>query len=211
MTKHLEILIKRYPDLSDLVTDLERAFNLWRESFASGHKTLVCGNGGSAADNEHIVGELMKGFLHKRPVDEEFANKARAEFGEYGAYLAANLQGALPAISLNSQLSLLTAYGNDVAFDMAYAQQVYGYGKPGDVLLALSTSGNAQNVVNAVQVAKLCSLVTIGFTGSSGGKLAELCDVAIKVPDDETYRIQERHMAIYHTLCIMLEEAFFHN
>ncbi len=211
MKKHLDTLIARYPDVSGLVTDLERAFSLWRDSFASGHKTLICGNGGSAADSEHIVGELMKGFLRKRPVAEEFTRQAEATFGEHGVYLASHLQGALSAISLNSQQSLLTAYSNDVAFDMAYAQQVYGYGRTGDVLLALSTSGNAQNVVNAVQVAKLRSLRTIAFTGSPGGKLATLCDVVIKVPDHKTYRIQERHLAIYHTLCIMLEESFFEN
>lgn len=211
MNKHLVTLVKRYPDLQDLGPDLEKAFTLWRDSFASGHKTLICGNGGSAADSEHIVGELMKGFLRKRPVESDFAKQAKGQFGEHGNYLTSHLQAALPAISLNSQHSLLTAYGNDVAFDMAYAQQVYGYGQPGDVLVALSTSGNAPNVVNAVQVAKLRSLVTIGFTGSTGGELGQLCHVTIKVPDHETYRIQERHLAIYHSLCIMLEEAFFHH
>lgn len=209
MDKHLVTLVNRYPDLEVLVPDLEKAFSLWRASFAAGKKSLICGNGGSAADSEHIVGELMKGFLRKRPVDSSFAKLAQDKFGEHGVYLANHLQGALPAISLTSQQSLLTAYGNDVAFDMAFAQQVYGYGEPGDVLVALSTSGNAQNVINAVKVAKLTSLVTIGFTGKDGGELAKLCDVTIKVPEHETYRIQERHLAIYHSLCIMLEEAFF--
>lgn len=209
MDRHLTALIRRYPDLSELVPVLNEVFCLWRDSFAAGNKSLICGNGGSASDSEHIVGELMKGFLLRRPVDSAFLDKATAQFGEHGNYLASNLQGALPAISLTSQQSLLTAFANDVAFDMAYAQQVYGYGQPGDVLVALSTSGNAQNVVHAVQVAKLRSLVTIGFTGRDGGKLAGLCDVTIQVPEDETYRIQERHIAIYHTLCIMLEETFF--
>ena len=209
MDKHLTTLIQRYPDLSDLVPVLHEVFSLWRDSFAAGHKSLICGNGGSASDSEHIVGELMKGFLLKRPVDLSFSNEAKTQFGEHGDYLASHLQGALPAISLNSHQSLLTAFANDVAFDMVYAQQVYGYGQPGDVLVALSTSGNAQNVANAVRVAKLRSLVTIGFTGRDGGKLAGLCDVTIQVPEQETYRIQERHIAIYHTLCIMLEETFF--
>ena len=209
MNKHLDSLIQRYPDLAPLRHDLEKAFNLWYGSFASEGKTLICGNGGSAADSEHIVGELMKGFVRKRPVGADFIKEAASQFGDHGNYLASHLQGALPALSLSSHQSLLTAYGNDVAFDMAYAQQVYGYGKPGDVLVALSTSGNAENVINAAQVARLRSLVVIGFTGSRGGALASLCDVAIRVPDHETYRIQERHQAIYHTLCIMLEEAFF--
>lgn len=209
MSKHLATLITRYPDLETLLDDLEQAFRLWRDSFAAGHKTLVCGNGGSAADSEHIVGELMKGFLRKRPVSNEFKDLAETSFGEQGTYLAYHLQGALPAISLTSQQGLITAFGNDVAFDLVYAQQVYGYGRPRDVLVALSTSGNSQNVVQALRVAKLRSLVTIGFTGCSGGQMEKLCDVTIRVPDTETYRIQERHLAIYHTLCIMLEEAFF--
>lgn len=209
MKKHIEALILRYPDLKDISSDLEKAFDIWQMSFATGNKTLVCGNGGSASDSEHIVGELMKGFLSRRPLDDDLREQMQTAYGDHGIYLANHLQGALPAISLSSQLGLLTAYGNDVAFDMVYAQQVYGYGQPGDVLVGLSTSGNSANVVHAVQIAKLRSVRTIGFTGSGGGKLAELCDVTIKVPDDETYRIQERHLAIYHTLCIMLEETFF--
>lgn len=207
--KHIETLIQRYPDLGVLSQDLEKAFNIWKNSYASGNKTLICGNGGSASDSEHIVGELMKGFTSRRPIDEEFKKQLKGTYGEHGEYLANHLQGALPAISLSSQTSLLTAYGNDVAFDMAYAQQVYGYGKPGDVLIALSTSGNSTNIVHAAQIAKLRSLQVIGFTGSNGGKLAKIGDVTIRIPDDETYRIQERHLAIYHTLCLMLEEAFF--
>lgn len=211
MNKHLKTLASRYPDLEAILPELEQAFDLWHASFAAGKKTLICGNGGSAADSEHIVGELMKGFVRRRPVDSEFTQLAQSQFGEHGIYLAEHLQGALPAISLTSQKSLLTAFSNDVAFDMAYAQQVYGYGEPGDVLVALSTSGNAQNVINAAQVAKLKSLVTIGFTGSDGGELKDICDVTIKVPEQETYRIQERHLAIYHALCLMLEESFFDN
>ena len=209
MSKHLELLITRYPDLEPCLQDIEHAFGLWRSSYANGNKTLVCGNGGSAADAEHIVGELMKGFLLQRPVSGSFADKAFDTFGEEGRYIASHLQGALPAISLTSQQSLLTAFGNDVAFDMVYAQQVYGYGRAGDVLIALSTSGNAPSMIRAVPVARLQSMISIGFTGKSGGKMLDVCDVTIRVPDEETYRIQERHIAIYHTLCIMLEEAFF--
>jgi D-sedoheptulose 7-phosphate isomerase len=211
MNKHLELLVERYPDLRECLEDLLQAFAIWKDSFASGHKTLVCGNGGSASDSEHIVGELMKGFLQKRPVGQDLFHEAEALYGDHGKYLASHLQGALPAISLNSQLSLLTAFGNDVAFDMVYAQQVYGYGQPGDVLVALSTSGNSRNVLHAVQVAKLRGLKVISFTGERGGSISELSDVTIRIPDHETYRIQERHLAIYHTLCIMLEEEFFSN
>lgn len=209
MLNHINVLITRYPDLEPCRDQIERAFILWKDSFTAGRKTLVCGNGGSASDSEHIVGELMKGFVKKRPLGMEFAQEAKSMFGASGEYLAANLQGALPAISLTSQQSLITAIGNDTCYDLVYAQQVYGYGKAGDVLVAMSTSGNAKNVIHAAQVAKLKSMVTIGFTGRDGGELAELCDVTIKVPDIETYRIQERHLAIYHTLCLMLEEAFF--
>ncbi|MDI9484072.1 MAG: SIS domain-containing protein [Bacillota bacterium] len=209
MNTHLRTLLTRYPDLESCLRDVNEAFEIWRDSFASGHKTLICGNGGSAADSEHIVGELMKGFISRRPVGEDFLLKAEALYGDHGRYLANHLQGALPAISLSSQLGLISAFGNDVSFDMVYAQQVYGYGKPGDVLVAISTSGNSPNVLHAVQVAKLRGLGVIGFTGKHGGEMAKLCDVSIQVPDDETYRIQERHLAIYHTLCIMLEEEFF--
>lgn len=207
--KQIQTLIERYPDLKPISQDLEAAFTIWKDSYANGNKTLICGNGGSASDSEHIVGELMKGFISRRPVNEEFRQELQDAYGQHGDYLANHLQGALPAISLSSQTSLLTAYGNDVAFDMGYAQQVYGYGEPGDILIALSTSGNSTNIVHAAQIAKLRSLQVIGFTGSGGGKLAEICDVTIKIPDNETYRIQERHLAIYHTLCLMLEETFF--
>lgn len=209
MNKHLELMISRCPELDACVADLEEAFQLWRGSFASGYKTLVCGNGGSAADGEHIVGELMKGFLLERPLGGAFFKQAVEAFGDHGRYLASHLQGALPTISLSSHTGLVTAFGNDVTFDTVYAQQVYGYGVPGDVLIALSTSGNSKNVINAIQVATLRGLVTIGFTGSSGGQMADLCDVTIRAPHQETYRIQECHQAMYHTLCAMLEEAFF--
>lgn len=210
ITRHIAVLLERYPDLTACQEQIESAFHLWEESFRFGGKTLICGNGGSAADSEHIVGELMKGFLQKRPLSEEFLQKAKEAYGEQGEYLASHLQGALPAISLVSQQSLITAFGNDVSFDLAFAQQVYGYGQKGDFLAALSTSGNAKNVVYAVQTAKLLGLKTLGLTGLRGGKLEELCDVTIRVPDNETYRIQERHQAIYHTLCLMLEEVFFY-
>ncbi len=211
MIRHLDVLEARYPNLATCLTDVQVAFELWRESFGQGNKALICGNGGSAADSEHIVGELMKGFVRRRPPNPELVQRAEDLFGEDGGFIAQHLQGALPAISLTSQQSLLTAFGNDVNFDLVYAQQVFGYGRPGDVLVALSTSGNSLNTVYAVMVARLLGLRTIGFTGRVGGRLKELCDVTICVPEDETYKVQELHQAVYHTLCLMLEEAFFAN
>jgi D-sedoheptulose 7-phosphate isomerase len=170
-------------------------------SFASGGKLLVCGNGGSAADADHIVGELMKGFYKKRSLPAEEASK----LGEYARYL----QGALPAIALTQHAALSTAFLNDVNPEMGFAQQVYGYGRDGDVLLGISTSGNSKNVCNAVRVAMNLGIKTIGLTGRKGGRLSEISDVCIGVPADITADIQELHLPIYHTLCAMLEELFF--
>ncbi len=202
-------LITTYPDLTNTAPQIGEAFELWKNSFDQGHKTLVCGNGGSAADSEHIVGELMKGFMLKRTLPTEERALLEREYGEIGAYLGRHLQGALPTISLVSQTSLISAFTNDVAADLVFAQQVYGYGQPGDVLVGLSTSGNSANVLNALRVAKIKGLVTIGFTGADGGKMKELCNVTIRVPYHSTPDIQERHLAVYHTLCALLEQAFF--
>ncbi|GAA3399878.1 SIS domain-containing protein [Paenibacillus hodogayensis] len=207
----LETCIAKYPELSECVPDIERAFETMRDSYSAGGKVLLAGNGGSASDCEHIVGELMKGFMSRRPVHDSMRRKLR-QFGDAeGDYLADRLQGALPAISLVSHTALATAYANDVAADMVFAQQVFGYGKPGDVLIGLSTSGNSANVVRALQVARAQDLRTIGLTGRGGGAMKELCDVTIRVPYDVTPDIQERHLPIYHALCIMLEDAFFGN
>lgn len=208
MSRTLEDLIARYPELAVCRADIERAYEAARSSFERGGKMLLAGNGGSAADCEHVVGELMKGFMSPRRLGEGEREKFAA-WGEEGAYIADRLQGALPAISLVSQSALATAYINDVAADMVFAQQVYGYGRPGDTLVVFSTSGNSVNVVRAVQVAKSLGLATIAFTGRGGGKLASLCDVVIRVPCERTPDIQERHLPIYHALCIMLEETFF--
>lgn len=177
--------------------------------FRSGGKLLLCGNGGSASDCEHIVGELMKGFMLPRPLPESVKAKILTAWPEQGAYLSNHLQGALPAISLVSHTSLSTALINDVAADMVYAQQVYGYGRPGDALLALSTSGNAKNVLNAVRIAGVCDMNTIAITGSSGGELFHLAQCVIRLPADKTYRIQELTLAVYHCLCAMLEREIF--
>lgn len=198
---HLERLCGRYPQLGALQEEIRRAYEVLRDGYEAGGKLLVCGNGGSASDSEHIVGELMKGFYKKRPLGEE----KRRKYGE----LAGHLQGALPAIALTGHPALSTAFLNDVDPEMVFAQQVYGYGTKEDVLLAMSTSGNSRNVVNAVRVAKAKQMKTIGFTGKSGGTLGGLCDVCLRAPAEVTADIQEYHLPIYHALCAMLEEHFF--
>lgn len=209
MTQALESLIKTYPDLEGCRQDLYTAYTILKQTYTNDGKTLICGNGGSAADSEHIVGELMKGFMLKRPLPDSVRQKFRDFFPEEGDYLADHLQGALQSISLVSHSGLISAFTNDVAAETVFAQQVYGYGRKGDVLLAISTSGNSANVVRAVQVAKVMGLSTIGLTGKKGGKLADLCDVTIKAPRDQTHQIQELHLPIYHALCIALEADFF--
>jgi D-sedoheptulose 7-phosphate isomerase len=205
----LEKMLSKYPELNVCLDDIHHAFSLMKESFANKGKLLLCGNGGSASDCEHIVGELMKGFMSRRPITSEMQGKLNIFGDDEGGYLGRHLQGALPAISLVSHTSLMTAFSNDVAADMVFAQQVFGYGSTGDVLLGISTSGNSANVIRAIQVAKAIGVKTIGLTGRSGGKMKELCDAAICVPWESTPDIQERHLPIYHALCIMLEEEFF--
>ena len=208
MNANLEKLFEKYPELCVCQTSIIDSFEAIKKAYQSGRKVLLAGNGGSAADCEHVVGELMKGFMSKRPLPQEMKEKLKEVSGG-NDYLGEHLQGALPAISLVSHSALMTAFANDVAPDMVFAQQVYGYGKAGDVFIGFSTSGNSNNINHAVKVAKALGLVTIGFTGKSGGALKTLCDVTISVPFDSTPDIQERHLPIYHTLCIMLEEAFF--
>ncbi len=204
-----EKLIEKDSELRVCVPDIQRAFEILARTYAHGGKVLVCGNGGSAADSEHIVGELMKGYLLARPVPEPIRRRLVEAFPKQGAYLAGHLQGALPTLSLVSQTSLLTAFANDVAPDMAFAQQVYGYGKEGDAVIGISTSGRSENVLNALRVARALGLATIGFTGKHGGEMPEVCEVTICVPWDLTADVQERHLSIYHALCALLEEEFF--
>lgn len=205
----LEQLFDTVPQLTACGSSIENAFELLRQCYTQGGKVLACGNGGSAADSEHIVGELMKGFILKRRICLTDSEKLKSVFPEDGQYLAENLQGALPAISLVSQSAISSAFINDVAPDMVFAQQVYGYGRPGDVLIGLSTSGNSKNVVNAIKVAKVFGIKTVGMTGESGGMMNELCDICIKVPATATYRVQEFHLPVYHALCAMIEAEFF--
>lgn len=207
--KILDNTIINHPMLESCKPDITQAFLLFKQCYLQGGKVLVCGNGGSAADSEHIVGELMKGFLLKRKIPAIKINKLKAAFPDDWEYLANNLQGALPAISLVSQIALSSAYINDMSADMVYAQQVYGYAREGDILIGISTSGNSRNVVNASKVAKVLGVRTIGLTGKNGGMMNKYCDVIITVPETETYRIQELHIPVYHALCAMVEAAFF--
>jgi D-sedoheptulose 7-phosphate isomerase len=208
MTK-IDQLISSYPELDSCATQIQAAFEILRTCFRGGGKVLTCGNGGSAADAEHMVGELMKGYFLKRPVPEEIRAKLVSNSPQNSDYLADHLQGALPAMSLVSQAPLVFAIANDIAADMVFAQQVYGYGRDGDTLIGISTSGNARNVIHAMQVARALGLNTIGLTGPIGGALKPLCDVCICVPGENTPAIQERHLPIFHVLCAMLEEEFF--
>ena len=211
LRRHTDLLGERYPALKECVADVVRAYDVLETCFSSGHKLLIAGNGGSCADAEHIVGELMKGFKRKRKCPETFAKELMAVDGIRGAELAQKLQGGLPALALNGHPGLHSAFINDVADGglLTYAQQVYGYGKEGDVLLGISTSGNSKNVMNAAVVARALGMKVIGLTGKSGGELAQFADVAVKAPASETYMIQELHLPIYHCLCLMLEERFF--
>ena len=211
LQKHIDLLIERYPVLADCKSDIIQAYDILEACFSNGNKLLIAGNGGSCADANHIVGELMKGFKLKRKCSAQFAEKLKNIDSTRGAELAESLQGGLPAIALDGHQALNTAFINDVAGGglLTYAQQVYGYGKAGDVLLGISTSGNSKNIMNATVVARATGIKVIGLTGAKGGELATVADVAIKVPSTETYMIQELHLPVYHTLCLMLEERFF--
>ena len=192
-------LLTRYPQLNICKNDIENALSLMIDTYKKGGKILVCGNGGSSADADHIVGELMKGFLKSRKVtDERIPQELREK-----------LQGALPAISLSAHTSLMTATINDNDADMVFAQQVYGYAKDNDLLIGISTSGNSKNVVNAVKVAKSLGVKTIALTGETGGELKQFADVTICAPSTETYKIQEYHLPIYHYLCASVENEIF--
>ena len=209
MNQHLENLVERYPQLDVCKSEINQAYELMEEAYRNGSKLLVCGNGGSASDSEHIVGELMKEFKLKRKVYSEQATALKSIDPELGQILADNLQGALPAISLTGHSSLQTAFMNDAVPELVFAQQVNGYGKPGDVFLGISTSGNSKNVLYAAVNAKAKGLKVIGLTGSKENKLMKYADVCIRVPETETYKIQELHLPVYHCLCLMLEDKFF--
>lgn len=204
----LNELLERYPKLKEIKTELETAAKLMTETVQNGGKILVCGNGGSCSDSDHIVGELMKGFLLRREIGEDFSRKLQDCFPNEGEYLSKNLQGAIPAISLTSHAAVLSAFANDVAPDMVYAQLAFGYGKEGDLFIGISTSGNSKNVVNAAMVAKAKGLKTIALTGKNRSKL-DLCDVVLRVPETETFKVQEYHLPVYHYLCAEVERNMF--
>lgn len=208
-SKYLKELILRYPALGQVEADIEKAYELLTDCYSNEKKLLIAGNGGSCADAEHIVGELMKGFVEKRELDPVFKEKLKKADPVRGEQLAKYLQYGLPAIALTGHSGLSTAFTNDVDGDMVFAQQTLGYGKPGDVFLGISTSGNARNIMYAVTVAKAKGMKVIALTGRDGGDLKEAADVAIVVPETETFKIQELHLPVYHVICLMLEEHFF--
>ena len=195
----MEELLSRYSKLAECRDSIKKALDLMIDTYKNGGKVLVCGNGGSAADCEHIVGELMKGFLKKREVTD---NRISED-------LRKNLQGALPAISLPSQSAILSAFINDVEPDMMYAQLVYGYAKENDLVIGISTSGNSKNIVNAIEVARCMGVKTLSLTGRNESKLSDISDVAICVPETETYKVQELHLPVYHYLCAEVEKEMF--
>lgn len=209
LMKHIDLLVERYPKLVSIKQDVIDAYLLIEECYEHDGKLLIAGNGGSAADSEHIAGELMKRFKTPRPVPAEFAEKLKEIDYVRGEGLAKNLERGLMAIPLVAHEALTTAYINDVDGLGVFAQQLYGFGRPGDVFLGISTSGNSKNVMSATVVARALGIKVIGLTGAKGGELAEVSDVAIKVPETETYMIQELHLPVYHCLCLMLEDRFF--
>lgn len=207
--KHINLLIERYPSLGACKDQIIEAYLILEKCYSSGGKVLVAGNGGSAADSEHIVGELMKAFILPRKLDKKYQEALIKEDEDLGTVLADNLQGALPTIALDGHLALSTAYMNDCEPHLCFAQQVNGFGNKNDVFIGISTSGNSKNILYAAVCAKAKGLKVIGLTGAKENKLEKYADVCIKAPETETYLIQEYHLPIYHCLCLMLEDRFF--
>jgi D-sedoheptulose 7-phosphate isomerase len=206
---YLKQLILRYPELTIIEREIYKAYKLLYNSFSSNGKLLVAGNGGSASDADHIVGELMKSFKKRRILPASFLSKLADIDSEMVSYFSDYVRGALPAISLCGQTALITACVNDVEKDVMFAQQVYGYGKSEDIFLGITTSGNSKDIIYAMIVARAKGMKTIALTGGKGGDVLRFSDVAVIVPEDETYKIQEMHLPIYHALCLMLEEEYF--
>ena len=205
----LRQLLNRYSNLNHLESAIADAAGNIVECYRNGGKVLVCGNGGSASDADHIVGELMKSFEIHRPLETDLRKKLIELSTDRGQLLAEKLQQGLPAISLTAHNALMTAISNDISGDMIFAQQITGLGNKGDVLIGLSTSGNSQNVVDAFIVGKAKGLKTIGMTGENGGKLKKFCDVLINVPETRTAFVQELHLPVYHAICMMVENELF--
>lgn len=207
--KHVDVLIERYPELENQRENILEAYRALEESYTNGGKLLIAGNGGSAADAEHIVGELMKGFENPRKLKKEEADKLMSVNNELGKVLVEHLQGGLPAIALDGHFALSTAYMNDYEPLLCFAQQVNGFGREEDVFLGISTSGNSKNIIYAATVAKAKGMKVIGLTGANDSKLSEMADVNIRSSHTRTYMIQEHHLPIYHCLCLMLEDRFY--
>ncbi len=209
LEKHIELLVERYPELKKCKDSIVNAYLLMEQAYAAGGKLLIAGNGGSAADSEHIVGELMKGFKNPRKMPAEFCDKLKTICPDEAERLADSLQGALPAIALDGHVALTTAFMNDVEPLFCFAQQVNGYGKEEDVFIGISTSGNSRNILYAAYVAKARGMKVVGLTGEKDSKLSLIADVTVQVPLTETYMIQELHLPVYHCWCLMLEDRFF--
>ena len=207
--KFLEELIRRYPQVEEISDKINEAAERLIRCYQNGNKILICGNGGSSSDSDHIAGELLKGFEQNRPLNDQMKNQLLAVSAERGSYLAKKLQTGLPAISLSAHSALITAVANDTDAHLIYAQQVIGFGNPGDVLLGISTSGKSQVVIDAAITARAMGMTVIGMTGETGGKLKTFCDILINVPERRTSFIQELHLPVYHTLCLMVEDHFF--
>lgn len=205
----LDELVSRYPQLDSVKEEIGQTVTALIKCYENGGKVLICGNGGSCSDSDHIVGELMKGFENKRRISGNLKKNLLESAGERGAYLAEKLQHALPAISLTAHTALITAVANDTDADLIFAQQVVGYGNPGDVIIGISSSGNSQNVVDALITARAKEMVVIGLTGETGGKMKDHCEILINVPGRRTAFVQELHLPVYHVLCLMVENHFF--
>ncbi len=206
---YIKELIERYPALAICEKDIRAAADAIINSYKAGGKLIVAGNGGSAADSDHITGELLKSFVKKRKPDQKFLDALSAIDSDTGSYLSDKLQGSLPAIALTNNSALMTASLNDVDGNVLFAQQVMGFGKKGDVFLGISTSGNSKDVIYALAVAKALGVKTVALTGKTGGKCKELADISIVVPENETFKIQELHLPVYHALCLTIEEYFW--
>ena len=205
----MEELLKRYPALSVCRNDIEKAVNLLEDTYNAGGTLMFCGNGGSCADCDHIVGELMKGFLSLRPADSDAKEMPIEKYGDDGKRIADKLQRGIPAVSLAAHAGVMTAFANDVDPELIYAQMVYAYARPNDLVMGISTSGNSKNVVAALKTASAIGLKTIGLTGNRECAMDEICDVVIKVPETETFKVQEYHLPVYHYLCAELERRLF--
>lgn len=207
----IDELVSRYPQLLAVKDEIQNAADALIKCYQGGGKVLLCGNGGSCSDSDHIVGELMKGFENKRRIGEPLKKQLSEIAGERGDYLAEKLQQGLPAISLTAHSALITAVANDTDADLIFAQQVVGYGNAGDIIIGISSSGNSQNVIDALITAKAKEMVVIGLTGETGGKMKSFCDILINVPGRRTAFVQELHLPVYHVLCLMVENYFFGN